>query len=130
MLPERPEFVATASLPVTIDSLSSVTKSPMPGEKSIGTRLAGANQFFVSFMTELRCIRWGTDVVAMACVVMVDKKGLLADSRDRVVTRAIEEMLLDLRVVPKAPLTPVAIRDGMNSLENRQTNGIDRCAQW
>jgi len=128
MLPERPEFVATASLPVTIDSLSSVTKSPMPGEKSIGMRLAGANQFFVSFMTELRCIRWGTDVVAMACVVMVDK-GLLADSRDRVVTRAIEEMLLDLRLVPKAPLTPVAIRDGMNSLINRQTNGIDRCTQ-
>lgn len=74
MLPERPEFVATASLPVTIDSLSSVTRSPMLGEKSIGTRLADANHFFEFFMRELRCIRSGTAVgvaMAMACVVMV-----------------------------------------------------------
>lgn len=67
MLPDFPEFVFTASLPLTVLSFFSVTKSPIDGAKSIGIKLAVPSHSLEFFIADDKFIRLGTaTAVAMA----------------------------------------------------------------
>jgi len=94
MLPDFPEFVFTASLPLTVLSFFSVTKSPIDGAKSIGIKLAATSQSLEFFIADDKCIRLGTaTAVAMA---WLDVMEVVDINIDTTAINAIEDSVATL----------------------------------
>ena len=116
MLPDGPVFLERISVPTT--AASSVTKSPMLAEKSMGIKLDEANQSADFFMVSLRCIREGTegDSAAKALVVvglhMVNTARRAIDARLAVRNRM--SLVLRRTGFPRLPRIAEATRLGMN----------------
>jgi len=94
MLPDKPMLSETALVPASVQSVFSVTNGPIRGEKSMGIRLALANQSAEFFKVWVRCIRLGTAVVsaiaeAVLVVAMVDRARMAIEARPAVRNRML-----------------------------------------